>query len=97
MWHEFWYWLSGQAAADRRRADQQALMAAITAMAETSRATTTLLQAFLDQFRVTEPPRLRQFDEEEDARKFIETKRGPLDGLSKLEAFREVLANMERD
>ena len=96
---------------EERRQEREVFLAAIQSMTATTakafeaqQAQAALFQKFLDSFNVTEPPRIREWDEEADFQRFLDKQvaRGKtggvpeLAGLDQFEAFSAVLNRMEQ-
>lgn len=97
--------LAASAAAERQ-AERDALLAAMTAVqtvAEKALTTATQLastsQSFLDSFRITEAPQVRQFDEQKDYERYLKdhgyATPKELDGLNQMDQFKVLLDRLE--
>ena len=66
---------------------------------DATRAQSEVFKEFLDSYRIAEPPRLREYDEEEEVQRYLDKKGGgippELAGLSKLDQFDALLNRLD--
>jgi hypothetical protein len=83
-----------------RREDREILRDAILSMARVVDGQSQVFKSFLDSFHVTEPPRVREYDEEADVQRY-KARRGALprelEGLGQLDQFEMLIDKLNAD
>lgn len=67
----WWPFHPFQRAREERQKDRDLILAAIKVLADGQRSTADALKAWIDSFAVSEPPVRREFDEDEDQKRFL--------------------------
>ena len=86
-----------------RQEDREILRDAILSMARVVEGQSQVFKSFLDSFHVTEPPRVREYDEDIDVKRYRERRvsKGDLPpelaGLGKLDQFEMLLDKLNAD